>query len=106
MRACNRPAGKAALLAAALLTGGLLALIGQTYQTGADTFELFATWAALILPWVLAIQQGLRIGAVASVIAPYPTLSEISKRAAGAHFTPTLFSERTRRLVRLVQRFA
>lgn len=50
----DRPAGKAALFAAALLTGGLLALIGQTYQTGADTFELFATWAALILPWVLA----------------------------------------------------
>ncbi len=49
----DRPAGQAALLAAALLTGGLLALIGQTYQTGADTFELFAAWAALILPWVL-----------------------------------------------------
>ena len=49
----TRAPGKAALLAAALLTGALLALIGQTYQTGADTYELFATWAALILPWVL-----------------------------------------------------
>lgn len=45
--------GKAALLAVSLFTGALLALIGQTYQTGADTFELFAAWAALILPWVL-----------------------------------------------------
>src|SRR5688572_3177860 len=36
----ERIAGKAALLAAALFTGALLALIGQTYQTGADTFEL------------------------------------------------------------------
>ena len=26
---------------------------GQTYQTGADTFELFAAWAAAILPWAL-----------------------------------------------------
>ena len=50
----ERPAGKAALLGAALLTGALLALLGQTYQTGADTFELFAFWAALILPWVIA----------------------------------------------------
>ncbi len=50
----ERPAGKAALLAAALLTGALLALLGQTYQTGADAFELFAAWAVLILPWVLA----------------------------------------------------
>src|SRR3954468_1571434 len=46
-------AGKATLLAAALFVGALLALVGQTYQTGADTFELFAAWAVLILPWVL-----------------------------------------------------
>src|SRR5262245_10899955 len=46
-------AGKAAVLAAALLTGALLALVGQTYQTGADTFELFAVWALAILPWAL-----------------------------------------------------
>ena len=47
-------AGKVTLLTASLLVGALLALVGQTYQTGADTFELFAAWAALILPWVLA----------------------------------------------------
>ena len=45
--------GKAALLALSLLTGALLALTGQTYQTGADTYELFGWWAVLILPWVL-----------------------------------------------------
>jgi uncharacterized membrane protein len=49
----ERASGKAALLAAALLTGALLALVGQVYQTGADTFELFAAWAAAILPWAL-----------------------------------------------------
>lgn len=44
-----------ALLAlAGLLLGALLALLGQTYQTGADTWELFAWWAALLLPWALA----------------------------------------------------
>lgn len=53
-RGLERPEGKAALFGASLFTGALLALIGQTYQTGADTFELFGTWAALILPWVLA----------------------------------------------------
>lgn len=46
-------AGKAALFAVSLLAGGLLALIGQIYQTGADTWELFAVWAAAILPWAL-----------------------------------------------------
>jgi uncharacterized membrane protein len=48
----DRAAGKAALQAGSLLTGALLALLGQTYQTGADTFELFGYWALLILPWV------------------------------------------------------
>jgi len=49
----GRAGGKAALLAAALFVGALLALLGQSYQTGADTFELFAGWAVAILPWVL-----------------------------------------------------
>ncbi len=53
----------------------------------------------LIQTWVLAISQGLKIGAVAQMIAPYPTLGEVSKRAAGGFFTPKLFSERTRSMV-------
>jgi uncharacterized membrane protein len=48
----ERMSGKAALLLATLLVGALLALVGQTYQTGADPWELFATWALLALPWV------------------------------------------------------
>jgi uncharacterized membrane protein len=47
----DKTAGKASLFLASMLTGALLALVGQTYQTGADTFELFAWWALLILPW-------------------------------------------------------
>ena len=46
-------AGKVTLLAVSLFIGALLALIGQTYQTGADTFELFVAWAVLILPWAV-----------------------------------------------------
>src|SRR3546814_3498985 len=38
----------------------------------------------LLQPWVLAVGQGLKIGAVANMIAPYPTLGEASKRAAGS----------------------
>lgn len=44
---------QASLFAASLLVGALLALVGQTYQSGADTYQLFALWAALILPWVM-----------------------------------------------------
>jgi uncharacterized membrane protein len=53
VRGVDRPSGKAALTFASVATGGLLALVGQTYQTGADTWELFAAWGALILPWAL-----------------------------------------------------
>jgi pyruvate/2-oxoglutarate dehydrogenase complex dihydrolipoamide dehydrogenase (E3) component len=59
----------------------------------------------LILPWALAISQQLKIGAMANLIVPYPTRGEAGKRAAGAYYTPTLFSPRTRWLVRLLARF-
>ncbi|PNK60795.1 DUF4401 domain-containing protein [Psychrobacter sp. FDAARGOS_221] len=41
------------LVVASILTGSLLALFGQVYQTGADTWQLFFNWALFIIPWVL-----------------------------------------------------
>jgi pyruvate/2-oxoglutarate dehydrogenase complex dihydrolipoamide dehydrogenase (E3) component len=58
----------------------------------------------LIQPWVLAMEQRLRIGAMARTVAPYPTLGEISKRVAGTYFQPSLFGPRTRWLVRQLAR--
>ena len=58
----------------------------------------------LILPWVLAISEKLPIRAMAGLIAPYPTFSEISKTVAGSYYTPTLYSDRTRAIVRLLQK--
>ena len=43
---------------------------------------------------------------MAKVIAPYPTLSEVSKRAAGSFYAPKLFSRRTKALVRFLVRFS
>jgi pyruvate/2-oxoglutarate dehydrogenase complex dihydrolipoamide dehydrogenase (E3) component len=60
------------------------------------------TAGELALPWVLAISKGIRVGALATTIVPYPTLSEISKRAAGNFYAPRLFGRRTRILVRLL----
>lgn len=48
----DRLAGQAALLSATILVGALLALVGQSYQTGADPWQLFAVWALLVIPWV------------------------------------------------------
>lgn len=54
IKGLDKLSGKLSLMLAVLLTGALLALFGQTYQTGADVYELFLGWAALALPWVIA----------------------------------------------------
>jgi pyruvate/2-oxoglutarate dehydrogenase complex dihydrolipoamide dehydrogenase (E3) component len=59
----------------------------------------------LLTPWIGAIQEGRKIREMTRFIIPYPTLSEINKRVAGEFFTPLLFSERTKRLVRLMRIF-
>ena len=60
----------------------------------------------LIAVWALALSARLKMSAMAGMIAPYPTLGEISKRAAGAYFSPKLFDNPwLKELVRLVQRW-
>ncbi len=58
----------------------------------------------LIGVWALALTKGMKIGDITGMIAPYPTMGEISKRAAGAWFTPSLFSDKTRSIVKLLQK--
>jgi pyruvate/2-oxoglutarate dehydrogenase complex dihydrolipoamide dehydrogenase (E3) component len=66
---------------------------------GAQAGELIGLWA-------LAISQKMKLSQIAGMVAPYPTLGEISKRAAGSYFTPQLFdSPRVKRIVGLIQRF-
>uniref|UniRef100_UPI002DD62A43 DUF2157 domain-containing protein n=1 Tax=Pseudorhodoferax sp. TaxID=1993553 RepID=UPI002DD62A43 len=51
------PGRAAAGLLTLIVQGGLLAFFGQTYQTGADPWQLFALWALLGLPLVLALRH-------------------------------------------------
>ena len=72
--------------------------VGATI-VGAQAGELVGLWA-------LAIANGLKMSAVAGMVAPYPTLTEVSKRAAGAYFSPRLFDNpKVKRIVGLVQRW-
>jgi pyruvate/2-oxoglutarate dehydrogenase complex dihydrolipoamide dehydrogenase (E3) component len=60
----------------------------------------------LIQVWALAISAKLKIGDVAGMVSPYPTLGEVNKRAAGQYYTPRLFeNDWVKRVVRFVQRF-
>ncbi len=56
----------------------------------------------LLQPWCLGVQKGLNIKDFASMIVPYPTLSEITKRAAGSFYTPKLFSKTARLWTRIM----
>lgn len=50
----DRVSGRVACVVAGALVGPLFALFGQTYQTGADAWTLFAAWCALFIPFTVA----------------------------------------------------
>jgi len=58
----------------------------------------------LLAPWILAVGQKQKIGTMAQFIAPYPTMTEVSKRAAGSYYTDTLYSPRVRFVVKTLMR--
>ena len=65
---------------------------------GAQAGELIGLWA-------LALANNMKMSQIAAMVAPYPTLGEINKRAAGAYFSPRLFdSHVVKRVVGFVQR--
>lgn len=59
----------------------------------------------LIQTWVLAMSQKVKIGGIATMVAPYPTLGEVNKRAASSYYTQSLFSEKTRKIVKFLSKF-
>lgn len=59
----------------------------------------------LIQTWTLAITAKLGLRQITGIIAPYPTYAEINKRLASSAFTASLFSDRTRKIVRFLQWF-
>ncbi len=66
---------------------------------GAQAGELIGLWA-------LAISAKLKVSDIAGMVAPYPTLTEVSKRAAGQYYVPRLFENPTiKKIVGLVQKF-
>ena len=59
----------------------------------------------LITTWTLALSRGLNIRAMTGIVVPYPTLSEIGKRAAIGYFSASLNNPRLRRLITFLRRF-
>jgi uncharacterized membrane protein len=89
-------AGRGALFLAFITAGALLALFGQTYQTGADVYELFLSWALLGLPlafiarwsvasaaWVLVLNTALML-----YCGWHPTSGLLWAMFGGSRFSP------------------
>ena len=85
-------------------TNGLIKVVATKRGRVLGASIVGAHAGELILPWVLAVKYKLGVGKLSQAIVPYPTLSEVSARAAGSFHAPMLFSARTKRLVRLLAR--
>jgi pyruvate/2-oxoglutarate dehydrogenase complex dihydrolipoamide dehydrogenase (E3) component len=85
-------------------TGLIKVMVVKGRPVGASIVGVQA--GELISLWSLAIANRLKMGAVAAMVAPYPTIGEVNKRVAGAYFSPRLFENAwVKRVVRLVQWF-
>lgn len=83
---------------------GLVKVITTTKGVVVGVGMVGAHAGEVIQSWCLPVSRGMKIKHMAGLILPYPTLGEVNKRAAGSYFTPSLFSDRTRKLVRLLAR--
>jgi pyruvate/2-oxoglutarate dehydrogenase complex dihydrolipoamide dehydrogenase (E3) component len=80
-------------------THGHIKVIATTKGKIVGTTIVGAQAGELITAWTLAIAQGLNIRSLTSLVVPYPTLSEIGKRAAIDYFSPSLTSPWVRRII-------
>jgi pyruvate/2-oxoglutarate dehydrogenase complex dihydrolipoamide dehydrogenase (E3) component len=59
----------------------------------------------LIVPWALAVAKGLKAQDLASLVFPYPTMSEVTKRAAVEFLRPSAQRPIVRRIVEFARKF-
>ena len=90
---------------AARRTEGVVRVISDNKGKILGTSILAPNAGELIHSWTLAMHSRLKMTAMAGAIAPYPSWSEASKRAAGAFFTDRLFNSHTKKLVQFLLKF-
>lgn len=86
-------------------TRGLVKIVATPKGKILGAGILAAHAGEMISMWGLAIATETKLSTVAGMIAPYPTLSEAGKRAAGQAFVSRLFSPMTKRIVAFLRRF-
>ncbi|MEL7428714.1 MAG: FAD-dependent oxidoreductase [Pseudomonadota bacterium] len=66
---------------------------------------LGANAGEMINMWALAVSKKMKLGDVAGYISPYPTMTEIGKRAAVTHYAPMAKKPLVRWVVRFLRKF-
>jgi pyruvate/2-oxoglutarate dehydrogenase complex dihydrolipoamide dehydrogenase (E3) component len=90
---------------AELLTKGLIKVVVNKKGKILGAGIVGASAGELIQTWQLALQKGFKMADMAGMVSAYPTLAEVGKRAAGAYFTPQLYSEKTKKIIRFLLKF-
>ncbi len=102
IRVIERPWAESDRAQAEAQTDGLIKLVATKGGTILGVSIVGSRAGEQIQTWCLALSAKLKLSTIAGTIFPYPTRSESNKLIAGSFFTPKLFSQTTRHLVRLL----
>ncbi|KAI93231.1 dihydrolipoamide dehydrogenase [Rhodomicrobium udaipurense JA643] len=86
-------------------TGGFVKVIASRRGKILGAGIVGAQAGELIQMWSLAMQKGISLKAMQSIVSPYPTLSEMNKRAALNYFAPSAQNPFLRRIIALLAKF-
>ncbi len=84
---------------------GLVKLVCRTNGTIIGAAVVGPNAGDLIAMWTLAVTQGLKVSAIASLVLPYPTLAEAGKRAATSYYAGLARSRLMRAVIALLKWF-
>jgi pyruvate/2-oxoglutarate dehydrogenase complex dihydrolipoamide dehydrogenase (E3) component len=87
------------------LTGGFVKVIASRQGKILGAGIVGAQAGELIQMWSLAMQKGIPLASMASIVSPYPTLAEMNKRAAESYLLPRAQGALTRRVIGLLAKF-
>ena len=68
-------------------------------------YQYVVVAALMINIFALAVSKKMKVSDLASYVAPYPTMSEIGKRAATSYYAPLARKPFVRRVITFLQRF-
>jgi pyruvate/2-oxoglutarate dehydrogenase complex dihydrolipoamide dehydrogenase (E3) component len=85
-------------------TEGFIKVITRRDGTILGCTIVGAAAGELLQLWVVAMAKDIKIGDITSLVLPYPTLSELSKRVAYSYYLPTLTKGWFRSIIGLLRR--